>query len=154
MSAEVFDGYVDVNFYAEERAAVADAVPVRRREDPTVRRCGRTALGEPGISLFLLPPGPHTTPRPPAEEVGGTTHCSGYRAPARARRPRSLGVDVEESAPLPAGNPIPRLTGRRWTHRYGAVPTAIALPLSVNESPARASHTRAPSRASLGTENR
>ncbi|MFE1023876.1 4'-phosphopantetheinyl transferase [Streptomyces sp. NPDC058818] len=55
--------------------------------------------------------------------------------------------------PQAAGTPVPRLTGR-WLHRDGLILTAIALPLSVSESPVRATHTRAPSRALFGTENR
>ncbi|MEU5165868.1 MULTISPECIES: hypothetical protein [Streptomyces] len=155
MSAEAFDGEVDICLFVEERTAVADAVPGRRRGIPTVRRCGRDALCELGVSPLPLPPGRHMAPRRPAEVAGSTTHSCGYRAAvvARARRLHSVGIDAEESAPLPAGNPIPRLTGRR-THRDGSDPTAVALPLPVNESPDRASHTRAPSRAFLGTENR
>lgn len=232
MSAEAFDDDADIHLFAEERAAVADAVPRRRREFSTVRRCARTALGELGIPPVPLPPGRLRAPQWPAGVVGSMTHCSGYRAAAvaRASRLHSVGIDAEESAPLPgdlldlvalpaerdlverlgarsdavpwdrllfsckeavykvwfplaqrmlgfdgarididpggtfsarflvpppqaAGTPVPRLTGR-WLHRDGLILTAIALPLSVSESPVRATHTRAPSRALFGTENR
>ncbi|MEU1484027.1 hypothetical protein [Streptomyces sp. NPDC005752] len=155
MSAEAFDGDVDFHFFAEERATCADAASGRRREVSPVRICGRTAHGDLGISPFLPSPGRYTAPRRTAEAVGSTTHRPGCRsaAVARARRLHSAGFDARDGAPLPAGRPTPRLAGRR-TSRDGAVPTAVALHLPVNESPARASHTRAPSRASLGTENR
>ncbi|MGW7131159.1 hypothetical protein ACWGIA_22870 [Streptomyces bobili] len=55
--------------------------------------------------------------------------------------------------PQEAGNPVSRLTWHRM-HRDGFAPTAIALPPHVNESPVRATRTRALSRAFLGTENR
>jgi 4'-phosphopantetheinyl transferase EntD len=232
MSAEAFDDDADMHLFAEERAAVAHAVPQRRREFSTVRRCARTALRELGIPPVPLPPGRQRAPQWPAGVVGSMTHCSGYRAAAvaRASRLHSVGIDAEESAPLPgdlldlialpaerelveqlgavngtvhwdrllfsckeavykaffplarrmlgfdgarididsggffsarflvpppraAGIPVPRLTGR-WMHRDGFLLTAIALPLSVAESPVCATRMRAPSRAFPGTENR
>ncbi|MEZ3179517.1 4'-phosphopantetheinyl transferase superfamily protein [Streptomyces pimonensis] len=105
MSAEAFDDDADIHLFAEERAAVADAVPRRRREFSTVRRCARSALGELVIPPAPLPPGRHRDPQWPAEVVGSMTHCSGYRAAAvaGASRRRSVGIDAEESAPLPEG---------------------------------------------------
>lgn len=232
MSAEAFDDDTDIHLFTEERAAVARAVPRRRREFSTVRRCARSALGELGIPPVPLPPGRHRAPEWPSGVVGSMTHCSGYRAAAvaRASRLHSVGIDAEESASLPpglldlialpaerdlverlgaqsgavpwdrllfsckeavykvwfplaqrllgfdgarididsggffsarflvpppraAGIPVPRLTGR-WMHRGGFILTAIALPLSVNESPVCATRSRAPLRVFSGTENR
>lgn len=62
MSAEAFDDDADIHLFAEERAAVADAVPRRRQEFSTVRRCARAALGELGIPRFRCRPG-DTGPR-------------------------------------------------------------------------------------------
>lgn len=232
MPAEAFGDDANASLFAEERAAVADAAPARRREFARVRRCARAALGELRIPLAPLPPGRPRAPRWPTGVVGSVTHCSAYRAAAvaRASRMHSGGIDAEGSAalsgkltdlvampakrdlveglgaqsnagpwgrllfsckeavykggrplaqrrlgfdgsrididsggffsarflippPQAAGNPIPRLTGR-WMHRDGPVLTAIALPLSVSEPPVRVTHTRAPSWAFSGTENR
>ncbi|MFJ9732676.1 4'-phosphopantetheinyl transferase [Streptomyces sp. NPDC101171] len=103
MSAEAFDDDADTHLFAEEEAAVADAVPRRRQEFSTVRRCARTALGELGIPPVPLPPGTGRAPQWPPGVVGSMTHCSGYRAAAvaRASRLHSVGIDAEQSAPLP-----------------------------------------------------
>ncbi|WP_415923912.1 hypothetical protein [Streptomyces sp. ID05-47C] len=197
MSAEAFGDDADIHLSAEERGAVAHAVPRRRRELPTVSRCARAALGRPGIPPVPLPSGRHRPPQWPTGVVGGIPHCSGYPAIAmvRAGRLHTVAIGAEQSGPLfvnlldpvalsaerglvgrlvaqtdidsggffsarfpvpppqAAGNPLSRLTWNRM-HRDGFAPTAIALPPHVNESPVRATRTRALSRAFLGTENR
>ncbi|MFG3513203.1 hypothetical protein [Streptomyces bobili] len=197
MSAKAFGDDADIHLLAEERGAVAHAVPRRRRELPTVSRCARAGLGGRGIPPVPLPSGRHRAPQWPTRVVGGIPHRSGYRATAmtRAGRLHTVGIDAEQSGPLSvnlldpvalsaerglvelrgaqagvhsgelfsarflvpppqeAGNPVSRLTWHRM-HRDGFAPTAIALPPHVNESPVRATRTRALSRAFLGTENR
>ncbi|MFI5685498.1 4'-phosphopantetheinyl transferase [Streptomyces sp. NPDC051636] len=105
MSAEAFGDDGDVHLFPEERAAIANAVPRRRREFSTVRQCARKALGELGIPPVPLLPGRQRAPQWPAGVVGSMTHCSGYRAAAvaRASRLHSVGIDAEESVPLPEG---------------------------------------------------
>lgn len=105
-SAEAFEDDDRGNhLFNEERAAVAGAVPARRREFTTVRHCARAALGDLGIPPFPLPPGTQRAPRWPAGVVGSMTHCAGYRAAAvaRASRVHSVGIDAERDEPLPEG---------------------------------------------------
>jgi 4'-phosphopantetheinyl transferase EntD len=91
-----------------EAAAVAHAVPKRRREFGTVRHCARQALvelGWPTAPPVSLLPGEHREPGWPDGIVGSLTHCAGYRAAAvaRAAEVRSVGIDAEPHGPLPAG---------------------------------------------------
>ncbi|MFE3636625.1 4'-phosphopantetheinyl transferase [Streptomyces sp. NPDC059168] len=104
-SAEAFEDDRDGRLFSEEEAAVAGAVPARRREFTTVRHCARAALGDLGIPAFPLPPGAQRAPRWPAGVVGSMTHCAGYRAAAVARTSRvhSVGIDAERDEPLPEG---------------------------------------------------
>lgn len=89
----------------EEAAAVAHAVPARRREFVTTRALARDALRELGHPHVAIPPGPRGEPRWPDGVIGSLTHCAGYRAAAVSRRGRlvALGIDGEPDAPLPAG---------------------------------------------------
>lgn len=87
-----------------EEAAVAAAVESRRREFRTTRACARLALRELGLAEVAIPRGAWGEPGWPAAVVGSLTHCPGYRAAAVGwrRRHRSIGIDAEPSAPLPA----------------------------------------------------
>lgn len=91
--------------YPEERPYVANAVPSRRREFTTVRVCARQAIAALGLAAGPIAPGRRGAPRWPDGVVGSMTHCAGYRAAAvaLARDIRSLGIDAEPHAPLPAG---------------------------------------------------
>lgn len=88
-----------------EAAAVAHAVPKRRREFGTVRHCARRALVELGVAPVALLPGEHREPLWPPGVVGSMTHCAGYRAAAVARSAavHTVGIDAEPHAPLPEG---------------------------------------------------
>ncbi|MGZ9935080.1 4'-phosphopantetheinyl transferase family protein [Streptomyces sp. NC-S4] len=90
--------------FPEEEAAIARAVPGRRREFATARLCARRALAELGRPPAPLLPGPRGAPSWPAGVVGSLTHCEGYRAAAVARRGdlAGLGIDAEPHRPLPA----------------------------------------------------
>jgi 4'-phosphopantetheinyl transferase EntD len=86
-----------------EEHLVAKAVPVRRREFVTARRCAREALGRLGFPPAEIPSGAHREPVWPAGVVGSITHCAGYRAAVVARRASlaSVGVDAEPHVALP-----------------------------------------------------
>lgn len=95
-------------FPGEERY-LERAVPVRRREFVTTRRCAREALATLGLPPAPIPRGPRGQPVWPAVVTGSLTHCAGYRAAAvcRVGRPAwSLGVDAEPHEALPEGVPV------------------------------------------------
>ncbi|WP_338693523.1 4'-phosphopantetheinyl transferase superfamily protein [Streptomyces sp. Q6] len=104
-AAESFGDVQGVRLHAEEEAAVARAVPARRREFATVRHCARTALRQLGFAEQPLVPGAHGAPGWPDGVVGSMTHCAGYRAAAVCRDgdAAGIGIDAEPDAPLPAG---------------------------------------------------
>lgn len=91
--------------FAEEVRALATAVDSRRREFETGRACARKALGRLGWPAVAVASGTRGEPLWPADVVGSITHCARYRAcaVARAGDVRSLGIDAEPHAPLPAG---------------------------------------------------
>jgi 4'-phosphopantetheinyl transferase EntD len=89
--------------FAGEEVLVANAVPARRREFVTARRCAREALarlGRPGVPIRS---GPCREPLWPAGVVGSITHCAGYRAAAVAPAAElaGIGIDAEPHGPLP-----------------------------------------------------
>lgn len=100
---EVPDG--DVGLHPGEEAAVARAVPARRREFVVARSCARQALRRLGAPAGAIPSGRAGEPLWPAGVVGSITHCTGFAAAAVGWR-RSLltvGVDAEPNQPLPEG---------------------------------------------------
>jgi len=96
---------LDLVLFAEEQAALGQAVEKRRREFTTARDCARRALGQLGFPQLPIPSGTHGEPRWPVGVVGSITHCHGYRACAVARTSELLavGIDAEPNEPLPAG---------------------------------------------------
>jgi 4'-phosphopantetheinyl transferase EntD len=88
-----------------EEDLIARAVPGRRAEFITARRCARQALAALGHPAQPIRSGPHREPLWPAGVAGSITHCAGYRAAAVARTAEveSLGIDAEPNAALPAG---------------------------------------------------
>ncbi len=104
-AAEAFDDPPDAVLFPEEEAAVIRAVDKRRREFTTVRACARRALGRLGVPPAPILPGERGAPGWPPGVVGSMTHCDGYRAAAVAPgdRFRTIGIDAEPHAPLPAG---------------------------------------------------
>ena len=77
----------------------------RVREYTTVRHCARRALGGLGYGPLPILSGPNREPLWPEGVIGSLTHCDGYRAAVvtRAGELRSLGIDAEPHAALPAG---------------------------------------------------
>lgn len=98
-------GDLEVELFPEEVRSMGRAVEKRRREFVTGRACARLALGRLGIAPTAIANGERGEPLWPAGVVGSITHCAGYRgcAVARVADVRSLGIDAEVNAPLPAG---------------------------------------------------
>ncbi|WP_043512731.1 4'-phosphopantetheinyl transferase [Actinoplanes sp. SE50/110] len=94
--------------YPGEESLVATAVPNRRREVVTARRCAREALLALGHAPAAIPRGPHREPLWPAGVVGSITHCTGFRGAAVAHTGEltGVGIDAEPHAALP-----PRVLG-------------------------------------------
>lgn len=86
-----------------EEDLIASAVPGRRREFVTARRCARDALARLGHPPVAIRSGPGREPVWPAGLTGSITHCPGYRGAAVARTAEvvSVGIDAEPHAPLP-----------------------------------------------------
>ena len=83
--AERFDDDVAEELFPEEEAAIARAVPTRRREFATGRWCARRALHDLGLPPAPIIPGERGAPGWPPGVVGTITHCPGYRGAAVAR---------------------------------------------------------------------
>lgn len=91
--------------YPQEREYLARAVPKRRAEFVTTRRCVREALSRLGLERPPMIPGAAGAPEWPRGVVGSITHCDGYRAAVVARSAEvcAVGVDAEPAAALPPG---------------------------------------------------
>ncbi|MGY4718511.1 4'-phosphopantetheinyl transferase family protein [Naumannella huperziae] len=89
---------------------LARAVPSRRAEFATTRRCAQRALSAFGLGHATVGRGSRGEPLWPEGFVGSLTHCHGYRAAAvaRARSAAGIGIDVEPHSQLPTG--VARLT--------------------------------------------
>jgi 4'-phosphopantetheinyl transferase EntD len=105
VAVEAYDDSVPAMLFPAEEAVVAGAVPKRRHEFATGRRCARAALAELGYPPAPLLPGERGAPSWPAGVTGTITHCAGYRAAVVAPSSliAALGVDAEPDAPLPPG---------------------------------------------------
>ncbi len=103
-SVEAFtDDAGETPFPGEERF-VERAVPRRRSEFVTARRCARAALAQLGIPPAPIGRAERGAPQWPEGVAGSITHCEGYRAAAVCRTGDpllSLGIDAEPHAPLP-----------------------------------------------------
>jgi 4'-phosphopantetheinyl transferase EntD len=104
-AAEQFGHSTVADLFPEEQAVIARAVPARRNQFTTGRRCARTALAGLGLSPVPIMPGPGGAPQWPAGVVGSITHTAGYAASAVAwaHEVRTIGLDAEPHDPLPAG---------------------------------------------------
>ncbi len=102
--SEMFSDAPEWTMFSVEAEIVADAVDERRREFGTVRACARQALREIGVPPVPILPDADGVPHWPAGVVGSMTHCPGYRAAvvARTQAMRSVGIDAEVDAALPA----------------------------------------------------
>jgi 4'-phosphopantetheinyl transferase EntD len=105
VSVEAFADDLAEKPFPGEEGVIAHAVPSRRSEFVTARRCAREALAMLGQPPAALLPGERRSPRWPDGFVGSITHCAGYRAAAAARAGdlASVGIDAEPHAGLPEG---------------------------------------------------
>jgi 4'-phosphopantetheinyl transferase EntD len=119
-----------VELFAEEEAAVGNAVAKRRSEFVTARACARDALCQLGFPRQPIPAGSRGEPLWPAGVVGSITHCTGYRACAVAPAGEllSIGVDAEVDDPLPRGliGDIALPEERRWIEEATATAPGIS----------------------------
>lgn len=90
---------------AEEEALVREAAGKRRREFTEGREHAHAALLRLGRPADAILRGEKGEPLWPEGVVGSITHCEGHRAAAVGLEGdvRSLGIDVEQNAPLPEG---------------------------------------------------
>jgi 4'-phosphopantetheinyl transferase EntD len=101
VAVEAFGDIPGEPIFPGEEALVARAVPARRREFVTARRCAREALGRLGFPPAPIGTGPRREPLWPDGVAGAITHCTGYRAAAVTTMLASVGIDAEPSGPLP-----------------------------------------------------
>jgi len=89
--------------FAVEEAALARAVPKRRREFLAGRICARRAMAALGEPSAPIPQGEDRAPVWPQGLIGSITHTDTWCAAAVARRAdgvQALGLDVESAEPL------------------------------------------------------
>lgn len=105
IGVEAFDDAEPAPLFPAEEALVARAVPKRRTEFATGRRCARAALARLGHASGPLLTGERGAPLWPDGVVGSITHTDGYRAAivAEHREMATLGLDAEPNLPLPDG---------------------------------------------------
>lgn len=103
--AEAFHDDPDEPVFPGEEHLIARAVPARRQEFVTARRCARLALAGLGCPPVPILAGPSGAPRWPDGVVGSITHAAGYRGAvvARITDVASIGIDAEPNMPLPPG---------------------------------------------------
>lgn len=90
---------------AEEREAIARAVPSRRREFATARACARRCIAQLGFPPAALPRGSGGEPLWPHGLTGSLTHKASLcaAAVARSRDLIAVGLDLELDEPLDDG---------------------------------------------------
>ena len=87
----------------DEEAAIARAVPARRREFMAGRACAREAMARLGLEGATVPAGPDRAPIWPGDLVGSISHTATHCAAIVARRAdgfAGLGLDLEIAAPI------------------------------------------------------
>lgn len=86
--------------FAEERLAIARAVPRRQAEFAAGRMAARAAMGMLGQPPVCIPAGADRAPLWPQGFAGSISHCRTAVVAAAARGGRFIGIDVEEAVPL------------------------------------------------------
>jgi 4'-phosphopantetheinyl transferase EntD len=105
VAVDTREDLLEIELFAQERAALGRAVDKRRREFITARACARRALAQLGMPPLPIPVGERGEPCWPPGVVGSITHCAGYRACALARAAEiaTVGIDAEPNEALPRG---------------------------------------------------
>lgn len=131
----------EAELFAEEEAALGNAVEKRRREFITARACAREALAQLGLPAQPIPTGARGEPLWPQGVVGSITHCAGYRACAVAPVSEllTIGADAEVDDALPPGvlGDIALPEERRWIEAAAAADPGTSwdrLLFSIKES--------------------
>jgi 4'-phosphopantetheinyl transferase EntD len=89
--------------FQEETAAIAQAVPKRRREFAAGRRAARAAMAKLGRPAQAVPMGPDRAPVWPQGIMGSIAHCDTVCMAALidvTGEAQSVGLDVEPAVPL------------------------------------------------------
>jgi 4'-phosphopantetheinyl transferase EntD len=114
MLRAIFDGVGSValasdsdetlDLFPSEMVAVANAVPLRRREFALGRACARRALAGFNRPPIAIPVGPDRRPLWPEGVVGSITHCEGFVGAVVASGDRvcGIGFDAERATHLGA----------------------------------------------------
>ena len=91
--------------YPEEGRHLSKAVPKRRNEFITGRRCAREALAQIGIESCALVPDENRVPEWPIGVVGSISHSVGLccAIAAHADNKACLGVDIETTTRISRG---------------------------------------------------
>lgn len=103
IAVEAFGDISGEPIFPGEEEQLARAVPARRQEFVTARRCAREAVGRLGFPPAPIGTGPHREPLWPHGVAGAITHCAGYRAAAVTTELAAVGIDAEPNGPLPPG---------------------------------------------------
>lgn len=90
------------DLHPSEAAAVTRAVPKRRDEFRAGRDAARSAMRAIGVAPVALPSNPDRLPDWPVGLAGSITHCDDLCLAAVSRKARSIGLDIEPAADLPA----------------------------------------------------
>jgi len=89
--------------FSQEAAAIAQAVPKRRREFAAGRRAARAAMAKLDRPAQAIPMGPDRAPIWPQGIMGSISHCDTVCIAALidvTGRTQSVGIDVEPAIPL------------------------------------------------------
>ncbi len=116
--------HVAYPLHPREADAVARAVPKRRREFSTGRRCARHALTLCGAPPTAIPMSPDRAPVWPDGFCGSITHCDGFCAAVVAPSSgiRSVGIDAELRSAVSLELADRILTPKEWDQQ----PIALA----------------------------
>lgn len=111
--------------FAVEAAAMARAVPARRREFFAGRHAAHRAMAALGHLPAPIPMGPDRAPIWPEGMVGSISHCEGACVAfvGEAARFAALGLDIEPDAPLP-GELVPMICLPQERARLALLPVS------------------------------
>jgi 4'-phosphopantetheinyl transferase EntD len=131
-------GAREIGLFEQERAAVAPAAAVRRREFAAGRRAARRALAAAGATRVALPAGTDRLPLWPQGFVGSISHTRDFAAAAVARAEPfvALGLDIETVArvTMEIERKVATAGERTWLDSFATRQTGLALLFSAKEA--------------------